>query len=297
MRKIVIVTLIASAGVFAQPASLDVQFTLVASGFQFPEGPAWNGKALYVSNCYSDWVARIKDGALDTFVVRPTKPFDFGKTNGLAFASDGSLYACDYGVNAIVKFTRNGACSLVADSWNGAGFDRPNDLAFGADGSLYFSDPKSYSETADDGEVFRITPGGKVERAASGLHFPNGAAVSPDGTRLFLAESAMERVLVFPIGADGSLGDPSEFVSMPGGDPDGMAFDEAGNLYVAHFGGGAVWKIAPSGEPIGLLTTPGAKPSNVAFGGKDMKTLFVTEDETNAVYSVRMETAGAPLFK
>jgi gluconolactonase len=297
MRKSVILTLIATASLFCQPSSLDVQFTLVASGFQFPEGPAWSGKALYVSNCYSDWVARIEDGALDTFAVRPTRPFDFGKTNGLAFGADGSLYACDYGVNAIVKFSPSGECRLVADGWNGEAFDRPNDLAFGPDGSLYFSDPKSYSETTDDGEVFRITPEGAVERAASGLHFPNGVAVSPDGRRLYLAESAMERVLVFPIGEDGSLGDPEEFVSMPGGDPDGMAFDEAGNLYVAHFGGSAVWKIAPSGEPIGVLRTPGAKPSNVAFGGKDKKTLFVTEDETNAVYSARMETAGAPLFK
>ena len=80
------------------------------------------------------------------------------------------------------------------------------------------------------------------------------------------------------------------------GDPDGCNFDQDENLYVAHFGGGTIWILNPDGSVKGKIKTPGLKPSNVEFGDSDLKTLYITEDETNAVYKIRVDIPGLPLF-
>ena len=83
-------------------------------------------------------------------------------------------------------------------------------------------------------------------------------------------------------------------ITLPGGnqDPDGMDVDENGNLYIACFGGGKIFVVSPEGKLLDSLMTPGKKPSNVEFGGEDMKTLFISECETNKIYSIRTVIAG-----
>lgn len=281
---------------FAQEKNETPEYTLVAEGLAFPEGPAWNGEMLLVSNCYSDWILRVKDGITDTFVVKPTSPFDFGKTNGLTFYKDGSLYACDYGKGAILKFQPDGTCETVAEDYEGKKFNRPNDLAFDSRGNLWFTDPHKYHPDTLDGAIYQIDTDGKVRQMYYGLGFCNGIALNAEETKLYVCESAMHRVLTFAINKDGSLSEPEVFAEMPGGDPDGMAFDIEGNLYVAHFGGKAIWKFNKSGLLLQKIETPGTKPSNIEFGGKDLKTLYITEDEHNALYKIEMKTPGLPLF-
>ena len=78
------------------------------------------------------------------------------------------------------------------------------------------------------------------------------------------------------------------FIELPGGDPDGIDFDVKGNLYVAHFGSGTIYVISPVGQVLEKIKTPGAKPSNIEFGDSDFRTLYLTEDETNAVYKIKV---------
>ncbi len=104
------------------------------------------------------------------------------------------------------------------------------------------------------------------------------------------------RILKFAVDKNGRLSNKNVFIELPGGDPDGIAFDENGNLYAAHFGGGHIFVISPNGQIVDSIQTPGKKPSNVEFGGKDFKTLFITEDETNSVYKANIEIPGAKLF-
>ena len=92
------------------------------------------------------------------------------------------------------------------------------------------------------------------------------------------------------------LSDKTIFAELPGGDPDGLAFDVEGNLYAAHFGGGAIYVFSSNGILKDKIITPGKKPSNVEFGGDDMRTLFITEDETNSVYSIKVKIPGMQLF-
>jgi len=278
--------------------SQDLVFHKVAEGLMFPEGPAFDGKnTVYVSNCYGDFITKITDKQQDVFVKAPTTPANFQKTNGLTVNNDGFIYACEYGFGQILKFSPEGECTIVADGYEGEKFNRPNDLAFDKSGNLYFTDPSSYGADKPDGRLFRIVKEtGEVELLYSGLCFPNGIAFHPTEKNLFVCESAKNRILKFPLDDAGRVGEPSEFIVLPGGDPDGIAFDVENNLWVAHFGTGTIFVINENSEIVRELKAPGKKTSNVEFAGKDMKTLYVTEDETNCVYYVEVETAGSVLF-
>lgn len=277
---------------FANP-----QWKQISSGLEFPEGPAWDGRdTLYYSNCEGGYIHKISpSGAVKMFLAADERNDIHERTNGLAVGGDGCLYACEYGAGkgGILKITPAGEVSVYTGAFEGVPYNRPNDLIFDPRGNLYFTDPKSYDPNKPDGRVFRVDgKTGEVALARAGFCFCNGLEFSDDGTLMFLAESAKHRVLVMDVLADGSLGTPRVFAEMPGGDPDGMNFDREGNLYVAHFGGGAVWVFAPDGTLKGKIPTPGKKPSNVEFGGKDLKTLYLTEDETHAVYQMEVPIPG-----
>ena len=274
------------------------KFEKVAENLKFPEGPAWDGQnTLYVSNCYGDWITKITSGKADTFILKPSQPVDFGKTNGLAFAADGNIYACDYGLGAILKISTKGKCENFLSGYEGKKFNRPNDLAFDPKGSLYFTDPKSYDKNNLDGAIYAYFESEKkLKVVCEGLGFPNGIAFSADAKFLYVCESVQQRILKFPVLKNGELENYSVFAELPGGDPDGIAFDVEGNLYVAHFGGGAIFVISPDGKIVEKIKTPGKKPTNVEFAGHDLKTLFITEAETNAVYKTSVTIPGVKLF-
>jgi gluconolactonase len=273
------------------------EFNRIAEDLHFPEGPAWDGKGnLYVSSCYGGYITKISPDGTFRFIDSTSNP-NLKQTNGLAFYKDGNLFACDYGLGAILKISPYGKSEIFIDGYEGKRFNRPNDLAFDIKGNLYFTDPKSYGKDKLDGRIFRINIQSKeVSLLADSLAFPNGIAFSPDDKKLFVCESALNRILTFNLNRDGSLSDKAIFAELPGGDPDGIAFDIDGNLYVAYFGGGAIYVFSPKGIIKDKLITPGKKPSNVEFGGEDMRTLFITEDETNSVYSTQVETAGMKLL-
>jgi len=272
-----------------------VKYEKVIGGLQFPEGPAWDGQkgVLYFSDCYGGAIYRVGFEKVHIFVSATSEPFNFEKTNGLAVSPDGDLYACEFSIGAILRIRPDGKCEVHCAGYQGKKFNRPNDLTFDQAGNLYFSDPHKYTKKYPNGIVYRIDK--KTREAtpvAEGLGFPNGLVFSPDGKVLYVAESSFQRVLKFTVKPDGSLSERSVFIELPGGDPDGMDVDRQGNLYVAHFGGGAIHVFSPEGKAVDILKTPGKKPSNIEFAGPDLRTLYVTEDETKAVYRTKVETPG-----
>ncbi len=275
-----------------------LQFIKIAEDLNFPEGPAWDSKSnLFVSSCYGGYIYEISNDSSFKFVDSTQKPFRLKQTNGLTFDKDGNIFACDYGIGAILKISSSGNTEIYASGYNNERFNRPNDLAFDPKGNLYFTDPKSYGKDKPDGIVYMISKSTKeVIPAADSLCFPNGISFSLDAKKLFVCESAQNRILSFDINTKGMLSNKKVFVELPGGDPDGIAFDQKGNLYAAHFGGGHIFIISPEGQILVSIETPGKRPSNVEFGGKDFKTLFITEDETNSVYKAEVKIPGAKLF-
>jgi gluconolactonase len=172
-----------------------------------------------------------------------------------------------------------------------------NDLVFDAAGVLYFSDPWGSSGENPIGGFYRYFPDGPLEQIDRDLAFPNGVALAPDGSAAYLAETYRNRILRYPIADDGTIGERADFALLPGrSGPDGMAFDAAGNLYVAHYGGGRVAILGPNGKLINEIPVPGANVTNVAFGGDDLRTLVITDVETASLYSTRVGTPGLRLF-
>jgi gluconolactonase len=265
---------------------------LVIDRLQFPEGPAWDGKQhLYVSNCYGGWITRISETKIDTFISADNGLMK--QTNGLTWSPSGFLYACDFGLGNILKIDTSGHSEVFIKGYHDRPFNRPNDLILDQTGNLYFTDPSSYGPGKKDGRLFYYDRQlSSLMTVADSLSFPNGLAISPIDQKLYVCESAKNQIIRFAINQDGTLHNKEIFISLPGGDPDGIDFDETGNLYVAHFGSGTVFVISPAGEILQRVKTPGKKPSNLEFAGTDLKTLFLTEDETNAVYKTSVLIAG-----
>ena len=279
-----------------QTIFLEKEWQLVGSGFEFPEGPTWHSDGiLYVSNCYGNWIAKISKDKIDTLVFKSDSTFQ--STNGL-FTSGKSIYACDFGKGKILKISRTGNVEEFISGFDGQKFNRPNDLIVLNNGNIYFTDPKNYGKDKLDGRLFFYNSGeSKLYLTEDSLAFPNGIAISPLDKKLYVCESAKNQIVKFNINENGLSYNKQLFIELPGGDPDGLDFDVKGNLYVAHFGTGTVFVISPNATIIEKIKTPGNKPSNLEFGDGDLKTLYLTEDETNSVYKIPVSIPGFKLNK
>jgi gluconolactonase len=272
----------------------------VGDGLKAPEGPAYDGLGrVVVSNTGADYVTRFDaQGKAEILWRASSSTFTFQKTNGMTYYRDGSLFVCDFGRKAIIRIYTDGRQELYADQCDGQTFKGPNDLAFDPEGNLYFTDPKGSDEHTPTGCIYRIANGARqVVRVAEGLAFPNGIAFSADAHVLYVAESRTFSIIKFPVSPDGRLGPKSIFARLPTEhDPDGIGLDTAGNLWVAQYGAGVVLQFDPRGNLIRTIRMPGKNITNLEFAGRDLKTLYVTEEDTGTLYKLRVEIAGLPLF-
>ena len=276
----------------------------IATGLSFPEGPAYDGKGnLYVSNCNADYVTLLRGGESSVAFRRSETEFTFEKTNGMAFFEDGSLFACDLGRKAIIRIEVGGAAhgrmEIYADKFEDTGFRGPNDLAFDPHGNLYFTDPSGSSAESPVGCVYLVERGNRnVTKVAESMGFPNGIAFSADAKTVYIAESSFWRILKADVLPDGTLTKPEPFVQLEKDNtPDGIAFDVAGNLYIANYEPGRVTIIDPAGTITGHIPLPGSQCTNVEFGGKDLKTLWITLADPGDVWEVENDIPGLPLFR
>ncbi len=267
---------------------------VLASGFDSTEGPAFDrdGNLYFVNWLSSQIMKRTPAGEISEFYNTGGIPA------GLAFHPDGSLWVADEGESnhGLLRIEPDGTGRIAANTFEGAPLNGANDLVFDRNGVLYFSDPWGSSGDNPIGGFYRLFPDGRMERIDSGLAFPNGVALNPDESAVYLAETYRNRILRYPIGADGTIGPAQHWADMsePSG-PDGMAFDTSGNLYVAHYGAGSVDIFAPDGSQKGSLAIPGPSVTNVAFGGPMRNLMVVTEISTHSVYQFETGISGLPL--
>ena len=172
----------------------------------------------------------------------------------------------------------------------------PNDVVTGPDGAIYFTDPTSDLPKDQKQEipfkgVYRIAPGGQVQLLTKELEDPNGLAFSPDGKKLYIDDSTRKDIHVFEVGPEGTLHNGRIFGTEPGapkdGVPDGMKIDQAGNLFVT--GPRGIWVWDSKGNHLGTIVVP-EQPANLAWGGSDYSTLYITA--TTSVYKISTHTKG-----
>ena len=174
---------------------------------------------------------------------------------------------CEYGKGTILKINKDKKIEVYSNGYKGEKFNRPNDLTFDKNGNLFFTDPKSYDKNILDGRIFLVDAKTKeVILLEDSLAFPNGINISPIDGKLYVCESAKQKIVRYTITKENKLIDKQDFVEIPGGDPDGIEFDVNGNLYAAHFGGKAVYIFSPEGKLLQKIETPGNKPTNLEFG-------------------------------
>ena len=178
--------------------------------------------------------------------------------------------------------TRAGRFELRQPMTLEAGF-RTNDGKIDLAGRLWWS-------TMDDnhgrrpGSLYRTDPDGRTHLVLEGVHIANTVSCSLDGAHMYLADSLLRRLWLFPIRADGSLGERRQFASLetePAGTFDGSAIDAEGYLWNAQWGASRIVRYAPDGRIDRIVATPVQQPSSCAFGGPGLATLYVTSAQEN----------------
>jgi gluconolactonase len=290
-------------------------------GFSTIEGPVWMGTALFVSEFPGTAVppSRILEIAPGgTVTVAGPAGWDPG-SNGLAVDQSGVLYGAIHEDGSISTIdVATGTRTPIASTYNGKRFNSPNDLTIRSDGNIYFSDPNYQGSSANGGYpqgnvtgLYRVAAGTRTVTLIDGtLNEPNGVTLSLDEKTLYV--SSKTNVLnTYPVDSTGAVGASSVFVStLPSGNYiDGMVMDCAGNLYGAEITSGsnsAVIVLSSTGSVIGTLAVPNAfSATNVAFGGADHKTLYISAQgsgggqqppgsSAQGVYQVALDIPGMP---
>ena len=270
------------------PVAAGAPVQLVQSGFGFLEGPV-RGRdgSLYFTDIQNNRIHRLAPSGRITVEREPSN-----RANGLALDYDGGLLICEQSAQRITKLNAADNISVVVSEYNGQPFNSPNDVWLHRNGSLYFTDPRynwPEGEPTQPGEyVYRVSPDREsVQPVVTDVPKPNGVVGTESGAHLYVSSTELRKVFRYDIDKDGGLVNRIEFADQGS---DGMALDERGNLYVTW--GGRVSIYNPDGELIREIEVP-ENPANVAFGGIDGRTLYITA--RTGLYSVRMDVTSSRL--
>ena len=276
----------------------------IGGGFAFTEGPVWYDNGLLFSDIRNNRIVRWRQLAEGPEVTT----FATGQSNGLTLDKRGRIVAAEHGGRRVTRINPLGARTVLADRYDGKLLNSPNDVVVKSDGSIYFTDPP-YALVTDRvpgwwtqmlpgrelpfSGVFRLSPDGSLALLVDDFALPNGLAFSPDERVLYVNDSERKHIRVFDVQADGTISNSRVLVEMDSnepGVPDGMKVDAQGNVFCT--GPGGVWVCSAKGECLGIIEAPEV-PANVAWGGPDWSTLFITA--RTSVYRLQTKTRGVPV--
>jgi gluconolactonase len=287
--------------------------TLLATGFGATEGPLWHpGGYLTFVDIPNSQLLRW-DPAGGVSVLRQ----DTREGNGCTLDRQGRLIMCEGGDDRrrITRMEDDSSITPIAERFQGKRINKPNDVVCRSDGSIYFTDPdlrlpQERREVGFPG-VYRIDPEGRLNLATNECEYPNGMAFSGDEAVLYVAitrkdegcfeeeqrnEVCTHRLLrAFDVAPDGTLSHNRIFTDMSSsgaGGPDGVKVDVEG--HVPCTSSGTIWVMDSAGVVLGTI---GALPEgvrNMAFGGSDFRSLFITGGKS--LYSLRTKTPGIGAF-
>jgi gluconolactonase len=293
---------------------------ITATTIAFTEGPAVDRDgSVYFSDIPNNRIMKLSaEGQLSVFRA------DSGRTNGNLFDQQGRLVSCEGsemgpgGRRRIVRGDlKTGQITVLTERYQGARYNSPNDLAIDSRGRIYFTDPcygdRSSMEMEIEG-VYRIDPDSSVTRilAQPAIQRPNGIAISPDDKTLYLVDSNPDpggnrTIWAFDLQPDGSVSNQRLVYDFaPGRGGDGMRLDVQGNLWIA---GGVNWArregettlnptgiyvITSAGKLAGHIPVPEDRISNLAFGGPEKKTLYITAGKS--LFKIQTKVSGWSVY-
>ena len=308
-----VLVLMVVVAVLLAPRPAASQQPEIATSVAFTEGPAVDRDGnVYFTDIINQRIMKLgSDGVLSTYRERSNA------ANGLLIDQQGRLIACEGAaferpgvkITGTPRVTRTdlktGKIEVLAERYDGKPLVGPNDVTIDSKGRLYFTE-------LNGAAVYRIDGPGKLTRilAAPDVRSPNGIQVSPDDRKLYLVESNQAQggprlIRSYDLQPDGTVRNMKVLYDFsPGRSGDGMSIDTQGNLYVSagmnQLRGTSetldtktgVYVISPEGKLLRFIPIAEDFITNNAFGGPDMKTLYVTAGKT--LYKVRTEIAGLP---
>jgi gluconolactonase len=241
---------------------------------------------LYVVNYLRDGtIGRINTstGAGELFVSLP----DSSVGNSIQFNSKGAMYLPDFkGHNVLEVNPQTKKVSVYVHSDK---FHQPNDLCVNSKDQVYASDP-DWKNSA--GQLWRIDKGGKMVLLETNMGTTNGIELSPDEKTFYVNESVQRKIWKYDVDKAGNISNKQLFAEYPDFGFDGMKCDKAGNLYVARWGKGTILVLSPAGKEIREIPLTGKQCSNLTFGGKDGKTVYVTLQDRKCMETFRVDIPG-----
>lgn len=250
------------------------------------EGPAVNSKGnLFAVNFSKEGtIGKVtKNNQAEIYLTLPNGSIG----NGIRFDQHNNMYIADY-INHNILIVDPTSKNVSVFSHNDK-MNQPNDIAIMDNGILFASDP-NWSENS--GNLWRINPDGSNVLIESNMGTTNGVEVSPDNKTLYVNESVQRNIWRYSIDDKGNIQDKSLFYKFDEYGMDGMRTDKAGNLYVARYGAGVIAILSPQGKLIKTIKLKGKHPTNIAFGGKEGKQLFITMQKRGAIESFYNDVAG-----
>ena len=270
----------------------DAKIEVLASGFNWSEGPVWKDGGIVFSDVPENTVFGWKEGdKVASVVLKPSgsisDPTGQG-SNGLALDAKGSLVLCQHGERRIARLEKDGSFTALADRFEGKRFNSPNDLVIAKSGTIYFTDPPyglkkggAAAELEFHG-IYAIESAGAVKLIDKSVRFPNGIALSPDEKTLYVAVSDPQdtRVIAYDLAAAKPEArvifnaQPLKSPERKGG-CDGLKVDAQGHIWTT--GPGGVLILDAKGRHLGTILT-GQATANCAWGGEARDTLYITAD-------------------
>ena len=207
--------------------------------------------------------------------------------NGIRFSKRGDMFIADYAKHNILKVDMT--TKQVSVFAHESRMNQPNDIAIDSKDRLYASDPNWKDNT---GNLWRIDLDGKVTLLEANMGTSNGVEVSPDNKTLYVNESAQRKVWAYDLSASGEISRKRLLIEFPDFGMDGMRCDVKGNLYIVRYGKGTVAKLSPAGKVVQEIKLIGQKPTNIAFGGKDGRTAYITLQDQGNIETFRVDAPG-----
>ena len=299
------------------------EIRIIADGLGFPEGPVWMADgSVILGEISGRKVTRVAPNGAKSEVGQAG-----GGPNGVATGPDGALYVCnngggayqgtpsflstgpapDYAGGSVQRIDpRTGETRVLYSHCGAHRLSAPNDIVFDKQGGFYFTDlGKRLPRHRDNGGVYYATPdGSKIVELAYPLLTPNGIGLSPDEKTLYVADTESSRLFAFDILEPGKLKHepfPAPFggrlvCGLPGFQRfDSLAVEASGNICVATLVAGCITVISPQGQVVRQVTVPDVYPTNICFGGADLRTAYITLSATGRLAAMDWPEPGLKL--